>query len=292
MVTLDLWRSADHRPERARLVTSGPFADGVALGDDTKLVARALRLAGAPLRSTSTSRSARWWPGGGSPTRPLPCGGPATATGPAASIAAGADIPFVHERRPSRVRGHRRGHRPAAFSRWTSPGDPPLRVSTLCGLPAWDRLGGRHHHGANDLEAAAIAVRACPGRVARTGSPRRSASPPTLAAAARRGCVEGTTTQPCAAPAATVGVHPAPALTRTRNVPPAQRGRGAGASVGYLAALAVMARAPEHLLVLLLAHALAALLISEPMARETLPVVGPRTNDPTVCGRDRCKRPR
>jgi hypothetical protein len=130
-------------------------------------------------------------------------------------------------------------------------------VSTPAVYAAWDRLGGPSSSpsagGVNDLEPAALAVEP---RLAewRDRLGEATGLTPALAGSGGTWFVEGEfPAVPGPAPAARRLV-----LARTRNGRPLRDGRSA--DLGLLARPPLPARRLQHLLVLLLAHALAALL--------------------------------
>ena len=120
-------------------------------------------------------------------------------------------------------------------------------VSTPAVYRAWDELGGPTADGPNDLEPAALAVEPDAGRAGATGSASSPASRPSLAGSGATWFVPGERDD---ALAALRSEGAAVVVARTSM-------RGDVRSV-LLAAL--VAGAAEHLLVLLLAHPLAALL--------------------------------
>ena len=201
--------------------------------------------AGPPCTSTSRSRTAA----GSAAARPTPrrsCAGPGTTTS-ARPSRLGADVPFCLVGGRARVTRHRRGRRAARRSSRCAVTlvVPPLHVSTPAVYRAWDDLGGPTAAGPNDLEPAALVVEPGAGRAGATASASSPASRRCSPAAGRRGSCPANATTPS---------HPCGARA-LRSWSPGRRRRR---ETGLLAAL--VAGAAEHLLVLLLAHPLAALL--------------------------------
>ena len=162
----------------------------------------------------------------------------------------GADIPFCMVGGRARVRGIGEIVEPT----WFQPLEvtlvvPPLHVSTPAVYRAWDELGGPTADGPNDLEPAALVVEPALARVARPDRRAVRASCRCSPGAGRRGSCPAERDD---ALASLRGEGAAVVVARTV---PAEL---TGSRRRLLAAL--VARAPEHLLVLLLAHALAALL--------------------------------
>jgi hypothetical protein len=158
------------------------------------------------------------------------------------SVAAGigADVPFCLVAGRARVRGIGEVLEPLPFEdRVFTLLTPPLHVSTPAVYAAWDSLGGPVAEGPNDLEPAALVVAPslASWRRPRSGWKRRNVVRRRRIPGCARGC-------------------------RHANRPPLG---AAGPTIffGLLALLAgpaLPARRLEHLLVLLLSHALAALL--------------------------------
>jgi 4-diphosphocytidyl-2-C-methyl-D-erythritol kinase len=158
MVTLDLCDRVTIEALGRGLSVSGPFAAGVPL-DDSNLVARALQL----VERTAGVHIDKHIPHGGGLG-----GGSADAAavlrwaayddlGAASRI--GADIPFCLVGGRARVRGIGEIVEPLPFVALDiTLVVPPLAVSTPAAYRAWDQLDGPTGDGANDLEAAAIAV--------------------------------------------------------------------------------------------------------------------------------------
>ena len=135
---------------------------------------------------------------------------------------------------------------------------PPMSVSTPVVYRAWDELGRPHSDGSNDLEQAAVAAFPSwpPGA---TGSRRRRGVHRRWPAAARPGSSSATTIStscPTLWPCARCRADDRPRRVRR----PLCGGRPATKFRRSLVALALVTRTAKHLLVLLLAHALAALL--------------------------------
>ena len=167
---------------------------------------------------------------------------------------------LARRRRPRRRRAvlprRRAGPRDAASARSSSrcrPSPrtvtlvvPPLRVSTPAVYAAWDALGGPTADGPNDLEPAALAVEPAL-RAWRDRIGELAGEAPVLAGSGATWFVEGERDDALAA------LRGEGAVGRSW--------RRAGAARGLTRLLATLvAGAPEHLLVLLLAHPLAALL--------------------------------
>ncbi len=164
MVSLDLHDLITLTPGGSGLTASGPFAHGIAL-DETNLVTRAMRLAGAGTDvgvhldkqiphggglgggSTDAATVLRW------------CGIAATAAELERVSHLGADIPFCVVGGRARVRGIGELVEPLPHvDRTVTLVIPPLGVSTPAAYRAWDALGGPLADGPNDLEPAALVV--------------------------------------------------------------------------------------------------------------------------------------
>ena len=164
MVSLDLHDLITVSPGRPGLTAAGPFAEGIPL-DDSNLVSRALRAAGADA-STGVHLDKHIPHGGG-------LGGGSTdaatvmrwagfATTPPELLRAsklGADIPFCLVGGRARVRGIGEVIEPLPHvDRIVTLIIPPLGVSTPAAYRAWDALGAPTAPGPNDLEPAALVV--------------------------------------------------------------------------------------------------------------------------------------
>jgi 4-diphosphocytidyl-2-C-methyl-D-erythritol kinase len=158
MVTLELCDRLTIDDEGQGLSAGGPFAEGVPL-DDTNLVARALHLAG---RQAGVHLDKLIPHGGGLG------GGSADAaavlrwaghTDLVSASTIGADVPFCVTGGRARVCGIGEVIERLPFvALEVTLIVPPLAVSTPAAYRAWDALGGPTGLGANDLEAAALAV--------------------------------------------------------------------------------------------------------------------------------------
>ena len=262
MVTLDLADDADDRPRTATASRStGPYRRRRAASTTRTSSPGRCALAGRTRRactSTSGSRTAA----GSAAARPTPppcCAGPASTTSTCAARL-GADVPFCLRRRPGPGARHRRGRRAAARSSAASFTlvIPPLHVSHAGRLPGLGRPRRPDRATApNDLEPAALAVEprlaAWRDRIGeltgRDAGARRQRRDVVRARASRARRPR----QPCASEGAGHRDRPT-----TGAVSDGRIGETAERCAVLLAAL--VARAPQHLLVLLLAHALAALL--------------------------------
>ena len=169
----------------------------------------------------------------------------------ATAAALGADVPFCVVGGRARVRGIGEIVEPLPFEpRTVTLVVPPLGVSTPAVYRAWDELGGPTAAGANDLEPAALAVEPALARW-RERIGELAGDAPTLAGSGATWFLPGERDD---ALAALRSEGAAVVVARTR-----RRCRGPGRSPCALLA-ALVARSTEHLLVLLLAHPLAALL--------------------------------
>jgi 4-diphosphocytidyl-2-C-methyl-D-erythritol kinase len=162
MVSLDLHDLITIDPSGSGITVTGPFADGVPT-DKSNLVAGALELVGRTAHVTVDKRIPHGGGLGGGSTDAaaiLQWGGFGTDT---ASLAAasqlGADVSFCFVGGRARVTGIGEIVEPLPHvDRQITLIIPPLGVSTPAAYSAWDELGGPTGSGANDLEAAAIAV--------------------------------------------------------------------------------------------------------------------------------------
>ncbi len=252
MVSLDLHDVLVIDPARDGLTATGPFANGIPL-DDSNLVARALDLAGRSAHVTIDKRIPHGGGLGGGSTDAATAlrwaGFGTTADDLAVAARLGADIPFCLVGGRARVTGIGEIVEPLPhLDVVVTLVIPPLAVSTPAAYRAWDDLGGPTGSGCNDLEAArsswnhawpdgATASRSTPGRhrsspeVGPPGSPRANMATPSPNWSTR--AQRWSWHEPC------------------RWTSPAGEDE-------LLATL--VARAAQHLLVLLLPHALATLL--------------------------------
>jgi 4-diphosphocytidyl-2-C-methyl-D-erythritol kinase len=158
MVTLELADRLTISPRSAGITADGPFAAGVPV-DDTNLIAEALRLArrhGAVHVHKSIPSGGGLGGGSANAAAILRWAGFSDLAG-AARL--GADVPFCLVGGRARVTGIGDVIEPMAVTaEEITLVIPPLSVSTPAAYRAWDELGGPRSEGANDLEAAAIAV--------------------------------------------------------------------------------------------------------------------------------------
>lgn len=162
MVSLDLHDVVTVTAGGDGLTVVGPFADGVPT-DATNLVSRALAMTGRRAGVVIDKRIPHGGGLGGGSTDAAAvlawAGHPTDPDGLVAASRLGADIAFCMIGGRARVRGigeivEALPHLDRVFTLVI----PPLAVSTPAAYRAWDELGGPHADGANDLEAAAIAV--------------------------------------------------------------------------------------------------------------------------------------
>ena len=251
MVTLDLADTLEFSAGDGLDVVDGPAAGGAGVpGGADNLVRRALAAVGRTGRGPAATSASR--PAAASaadrPTPPPCCAGPAAPISPWPPRL-GADVPFCLVGGRARVTGI--GEQSSRCPSTPSPGGlhPAHPAASACPraavYQAWDDLGGPAGDGANDLEPAALGRRAPAGRVA---------GPP------RRGHRRSSRRWPAAArPGSCAGAYPGPGRVVVRIARPADAVAGlrrAGATTGA----SLPAGRLQHLLVLLLAHALAALL--------------------------------
>ena len=136
---------------------------------------------------------------------------------------------------------------------------PPLSVSTPPVYRTWDALGGPTADGPNDLEPAAIA--AFPALASWRDRIREATGLRADAGRERLDVVPARSSRPRLPPCPTAGsCSPAPVARRETAACQCCRRPRTRLLSGSLAALALVTGAPKHLLVLLLAHSLAAFL--------------------------------
>ena len=261
MVTLDWHDTLTIDPSSTGLTADGPYAEGPADGSSRTSSRKALRHCRSHGGSAHPQGAATRWRRSVAdlPMPPQFCDGRAT-TDVAGAARARRRRGVLSRRRSGPRSWHRRGRSnrcrsSRSTSRWSCHRCRSARQRVYV---AWDQLGGPHSDGHNDLEPAAVS------RVHRTGTlagpdPRgRRNRTRRLPAAGRRGSSAAITisTPRCPMRRGSHDREPAPDAKR----PPAVAdGRKRDLS-GSLAALALVTGTTKHLLVLLLAHSLAAFL--------------------------------
>jgi 4-diphosphocytidyl-2-C-methyl-D-erythritol kinase len=254
MVTLDLADELTFSTGDS-LTVDGPASAGVPAGDGN-LVRRALRAIGrtAAVHLHKNIPAEGGLGGGSADAAAVLRWAGCTDLTVAASL--GADVPFCIVGGRARVRGIGEQIEPLPFlARSFTLCTPPFGVSTVAVFRAWDDLGGPVAQGPNDLEAAAMAVEP---RLAewRDRLAEATGAVPVLAGSGSTWFVEGAYEGLAAALAPATVV-----VTRTDRPSQATGGRWRRASPsGGLLVAALEPRALQHLLVLLLPHALPALL--------------------------------
>ncbi len=158
MVTLDLADELTFSPGDGLEVRAAASGEAVPTGDDN-LVRRALAAVGrtAHVRLTKVIPAGAGLGGGSADAAAVLRW--AGVDDPAVAVALGADVPFCVRGGRARVRGVGEVVEPLApLERTYTLFTPPFGCSTAAVYRAWDRLGGPQGIGANDLEAAALAV--------------------------------------------------------------------------------------------------------------------------------------
>lgn len=157
-VTLDLADELHVTAGGAGITVSGPFAAGVPTDGDN-LVARALAATGRRAGVHIVKRIPHGGGlGGGSADAAAVLRWAGVGDG-ATAARLGADVPFCVRGGRARVGGIGDVLTPLAFvARTVTLVVPPFGVSTPAVFRMWDRLGGPHADGRNDLEPAALAV--------------------------------------------------------------------------------------------------------------------------------------
>jgi len=163
MVTLDFGDEITVGPiaaGAARVVVTGPYADGVPT-DDHNLAVRALGKTPATLRIDKRIPHGGGLGGGSSDAAAILRWRhhPTDAAGLDDAARLGADVPFCLVGGRARVRGIGELVTPLPHvDRTVTLVVPPLQVPTPAAYRAWDDLGGPTAPGPNDLEPAAITV--------------------------------------------------------------------------------------------------------------------------------------